>query len=106
MKATEGKNLVCYIFDSGGSKEREDATALFLYENNKTEIYGKPGTVMFQGLASYSEKIRRGETRHTPQQQFVYLTRGAMPPPHLTVELTNQERELVDSILATWAEIG
>lgn len=105
MKATEGKDLVCYIFDSAGSRERENATALFLYENNQTEIYGKPGTGMFQGLANYSEKIRKGETRHTPQQQFVYLTRGTMPPPHLTVELTESERELVNSILENWADI-
>jgi hypothetical protein len=105
VKATEGQNLVCYIFDSHGDRERENAIALFVYENNQTEIYGKPGTRMFRGLARYSEKIRKGETPHTPLQQFVYLTWGALPPPHLTVELTEQERELVDSILENWADI-
>ena len=105
MKATEGRNLVCYIFDSHGDRERENAIALFVYENNQTEICGKPGTALFQGLARYSEKIRKGETPHTPLQPFVYLTWGAMPPPHLIVELTEQERALVDSILGNWATI-
>jgi hypothetical protein len=105
MKATEGQNLVCYIFDSVEDRERQNAIALFVYENDQTKIYGKPGTRMFRGLARYSEKIRKGETPHTPLQQFVYLTWGALPPPHLTVELTEQERELVDSILENWADI-
>ena len=105
VKATESQNLVCYIFDSVEDRERQNAIALFVYENDQTEIYGKPGTRMFRGLARYSEKIRNGETPHTPLQQFVYLTRGALPPPHLTVELTEQERELVESILENWADI-
>ncbi len=104
-KNPQDLDMVIYVYPKGAERNKKNAIAIFVYDQKETSIYGKPQTSMQKVLNGYKDKIRTGQYKDTPWQQFNYLTQNSYPPNADKLRLNDEERSLVAEILKDWDDV-
>jgi hypothetical protein len=95
-------NWGLYIFKPKSQKKKEDAQAIFIYDDGQTNIYPLPNSPIEARLNKYKDELRSGEIKHNAWEQFNYFIRMTYSPAGDLFELSDEKRDEIAEILKGW----